>query len=236
MSGPVSVVLVHGAFHGGWCWERVIPLLPPSVAIEAVDLPCTSLEADARHLRDVLDDAVAPVLLCGHSYGGMVITEAGGHAKVEHLVYLAAAMPRVGQGMEAAARDERGSDGRGSDGEVSVPPLLPAGDALTVDPALASVLFYADCDSVDVEAAVARLRPTAAGCLSAPATEEAWRVRPTTYVVCTEDQAIPPDVQRWMSREITDVREWSSSHSPFLSHPQLVAGLLEELAVSIDVR
>src|SRR5207302_1944698 len=104
-----SVVLVHGAWHGSWCWGRVMPLLRDAgVDTTAVDLPSRSdplgdLHGDAAHVRSVLDASAGEVVLVGHSYGGAVITGAGTHDAVAHLVYLCAFALDKGESCMAAA-------------------------------------------------------------------------------------------------------------------------------------
>jgi pimeloyl-ACP methyl ester carboxylesterase len=101
-----TVVLVHGAWHGGWCWEKVIPLLEAAgVDSVAVDLPLTSLREDADATRTALDAVPGEAVLCGHSYGGAVITEAGHHPAVAHLAYLTAFACDEGESPAATATD-----------------------------------------------------------------------------------------------------------------------------------
>jgi pimeloyl-ACP methyl ester carboxylesterase len=220
-----SVVLVHGAWHGAWCWEKVVTLLDgagvPSVAVE---LPLTSLADDVAATRQAVDAIGGPVVLCGHSYGGVVISEAGDHPDVRHLVYLCAFVVEEGHsGMNAV-------DEPTPSGDLEHAVRLGEDGSVTLDRQSARTCFYLDCSPADADAALDRLRPTAMACLIGTTTTAAWRHRPSTYVVCTEDKAGHPDLQRTMARRCTDVVEWPTSHSPFLSRPDLVAELLVEIS------
>jgi pimeloyl-ACP methyl ester carboxylesterase len=224
VTDAATVVLVHGAWHGGWCWEKVVPLLDdagvPSVAVE---LPFTSFADDVAATRAALDGVDGSVVLCGHSYGGAVITEAGHHPAVEHLVYLTAFAIDEGESPARTAPD------------ADVPPALENalaidGTTVTVKPELVVDGLYHDCTPEDAAAAQARLRPIEVACFTTPSGPSAWKDKPSTYVVCTEDHAIHPDLQRVMAARCTSSVEWDTAHSPFLNRPDLVADLLTELA------
>jgi pimeloyl-ACP methyl ester carboxylesterase len=222
-----TVVLVHGAFHGAWCWEPVRSALDErGVANLAPELPLTGLDTDASTVAAMLDAVDGPVVLCGHSYGGMVISRAAsGRDDVDRLVYLCA--------VQVA-----------DDGEMSAnmqPTMLMEhlvhGDdgAMSVDLEFAAECFYHDCAPAVAADAVAKLRPMPVGIgpssTAAPETvAPAWLTIPSTYVVCTDDRTLHPDTQRAMSQHATDVVTWDTSHSPMLSQPALVADLLAELA------
>jgi pimeloyl-ACP methyl ester carboxylesterase len=222
-----TVVLVHGAFHGAWCWEPVRNALDArGIANLAPDLPLTGLDTDAATVAAVLDAVDGPVVLCGHSYGGMVISRAAsGRDDVDRLVYLCA--------VQIADDDEMTTTMR--------PTLLMEhlvrgdGGAMSVDPEFAAECFYHDCAPAAAADAVARLRPMPVGIGPSSAAEPevvppAWLTIPSTYVVCTDDRTLHPDAQRDMARHATDVVTWDTSHSPMLSQPDLVADLLAELA------
>ena len=227
-----TVVLVHGAFHDGWCWDLVRRELDErGVPNEALDLPFTGLEGDAEAVGKLLDAVDGPAIVCGHSYGGMVISHAAsGRDDVAHLVYLCAV--QVGEGVDLAtamstseelmAALEHGDDG-----------------AMRVDPAVAPAVFYHDCDDELTATAVGHLRGMRSGVVQdsdetpPPA---AWKQIPSTYVVCTDDQTIAPESQRKMATNANHVVEWDTSHSPMLSRPELVADLLTQLAAKSDAR
>jgi pimeloyl-ACP methyl ester carboxylesterase len=213
----MSVLLVHGAWHGAWCWEPVVEHLPGAVAI---DLPSDHVEgadfaADVAAVRAALDDMEAPVTLVGHSYGGAVISEAGTHPNVGHLVFLTAFALDAGETILA--------NGAPAAPDVAMTAALRIdGTEVTVDPAGAVAAFYADCTNPPVE----RLVPHAMAAFSTPVTTPAWRTVPSTYVVCTQDGAIHPDVQRFLATRCTNVVELDASHSPMLSMPDRVAEIV----------
>ena len=223
---------MHGAWHGPWCWERVTPLLDArGTSWSAVDLPSmdvhagyvTDVHADAAALRTALDRLDGQAIVLGHSYGGMVITEgAARHPNVRGLVYLAAFMPDTGESLNhlmaqapnpaLAAALRTSDDGRMTLAEDIVGPG-----------------FYNDCDDATVRWAAERLRPMLSSAIE-PVRAAAWHDVPSTYVVCAQDRAIFPELQRSMSRRASSVVEWDTSHSPFASRPELVADLLEALS------
>jgi pimeloyl-ACP methyl ester carboxylesterase len=211
-----SYLLVHGAWHGAWCWEPVQALLPDAVAI---DLPSNhiagaSFTDDVHAVREALD-GMSDVVLCGHSYGGAVITEAGAHDNVAHLVYLTAFALDIGETTIANAAPE-------------APPVAMSGALrfegtdVVVDPDLAVQSFYADCPNPPVD----RLVPHSLRAFEIGVAAAAWKDKPSTYVVCTQDQAIHPDVQRFFAGRCTSTVELPASHSPMLSMPDRVAEIL----------
>jgi pimeloyl-ACP methyl ester carboxylesterase len=225
---PVTtVVLVHGAFHGAWCWEPVRTILDArGVASVAPDLPLVGTDVDADTVRATLDVVEGPIVLCGHSYGGMVISRAAsGRDDVDRLVYLCALQLADDAEIAASIRPTMLMQHlvNGDDGSVSI------------DLEHAAECFYHDVDADAAAAAVARLRPMplGVGTDAEPGGEigpPAWTHIPSTYVVCTDDRALHPDTQREMARHAVDVIEWDTSHSPMLSQPEQVAELLATLA------
>jgi pimeloyl-ACP methyl ester carboxylesterase len=231
-----TVVLVHGAWHGAWCWEKVVALLDDAgVRSIAVDLPghganrepLSDLSGDAAALRGVLD-GIDRAVVCGHSYGGAVVSEgAAEHPAVEHLVFLTAFPLAPGESLTSAAAGAVAPD----DGRSDLGPAMRFhDDAMTLDPELAVTALYADCPDGDAVDAAARLGPEKRFDQGNVATRAAWQLTPSTYVVCTEDRAVTPALQRALARRCTTSVEWPTSHSPFLSRPELVADLLVELA------
>ena len=227
MTAPV--VLVHGAWHGPWCWERVEALLRVrGIESHAVDLPtcqpertATTLHDDAAMLAVALDALDGSAVVVGHSYGGMVITEgAAGHANARPLVYLAAFMPDKGESMNSLAISEPNPALFGAFGSQN-------GRSVLKPEAIGPVL-YGDCDETTIDWAASRVRSMLGGASDA-AVEIAWRNTPSTYVVCIQDRTVPPALQRRMAAHAGDVVEWDTSHSPFASRPDLVADLIESL-------
>ena len=224
-----TVVLVHGAFHGSWCWERVTPLLDDAgVAWRAVDLAGPDLASDGATVRAELDRVDDPVVLVGHSYGGAVISAAGDHPTVTRLVYLAALALDEGETLGSAGGDEA---------RRVVHPSPNLGDVIEFHGATAVLpadqvgpYLYNDCDDATVEWAAARVRPQPSAVFADVAGPPAWRVKPATYAVCTEDRAVPAALQRILALRCSESLEWTTSHSPFASRPDLVAELLVDLA------
>jgi len=237
-----TVVLVPGAWHGAWAWDRVTPLLTAAgVSSVAVDLPgrgpgggrLGGLHADSAALTLELDRQDS-VVLVGHSYGGAVITEAGDHPAVAHLVYLAGFPIRPDESCAQAApaeADELDTRGRTDLGSGFVPG---ADGTVSLDPAVAKPCLYNDCDETTAQWALERLGPQRLTSLSDSPTRAAWRTRPSTYVVCAADLTVHPDLQRILARRCGSTVEWPTGHSPFLSEPQRVADLLVSIVGLVD--
>lgn len=223
MSKPI--VLVHGAWHGAWCWEpSVAALRERGCRVSALDLPLTSLREDADALRGALDATDGDAVLVGHSYGGMVINEAAlGRSDVSHLVFLCAFCPDTDENVNDIY--ERGEPVRLADGM-----RRHENHTLTIDPAVAPEAFYADCSPEAIADAVSRLRPLGTRCMTTRVSGAAWREIDSTYVVCTKDRAIHIGLQQELAERAGNVVTWDTSHSPFVSRPDLVAELLAGLA------
>ena len=166
-----------------------------------------------------------PVVLVGHSYGGMVITEAGTHPKVRSLVYLAAHAPDAGESVEQLAAQP-------TPPEEPKAPLFPPQDGyLIVDPSRFPAAFAADVDPVTTHFMAAAQVPWGLRAVQTPSTRVAWKTKPSHYMVTTKDAMIPPTAQRAMAKR-TGARtvEIGSSHAVMLSHPREVANLINEAA------
>lgn len=243
-----TVVLVHGAWHGAWCWERVVPgLAERGLEVIAVDLPghglgaddhdgtaatFTDLHGDAATVAEALDAVGGPALLVGHSYGGAVITEAGDHPAVEHLVFLAALALEGDESCADAAVGAATAAGIDGEGRPSLGDgLIVAPDqTVRLDPKVAARCLYNDCDEESVTWALARLGAHPLSNMQQTPARVAWRSTPSTYVVCAEDLAIHPDLQRLLAKRCGGTVEWPTGHSPFLSDPQRVVAFLAALA------
>lgn len=221
------IVLVHGAWHGPWCWQPVKErLLARGRQVHTVALPSCGrdpdrlggLMDDARALEQVMSTLDQPALLCGHSYGGMVLSAARlSPGQVHRLVYLCAFVPQPGLPLVAHF--------------PALPPyvdLRPDG-TIAFRTELAREVFYGDC-SEDVAAwATERLVLHSQAAVTTPIAEPAWTRLPYTYLLCTQDQTIPPEMQRVFAKDAARVIELETSHSPMLSQPDMLAGLLAEL-------
>jgi pimeloyl-ACP methyl ester carboxylesterase len=225
-TGIASVMLVHGAWHGAWCWKSVVEQLDtagiPTVAVDllSVRIHDATLHDDADEVRRTLDTVDGPVVLVGHSYGGAVVTDAGTHEAVRELIYVSAFV--LDHGETVQENDLHG--GGGSVLEQAV--RLDDGDVTTVDPELAISAFYHDCDPEDARSAVGLLRPQSIASFHGIPRTIAWHDKPATYALCTDDRAVLPDLQRANARRLSSTVEWPSSHSPFVSRPDLVTELI----------
>jgi pimeloyl-ACP methyl ester carboxylesterase len=234
-----TVLLVHGAWHGAWCWAPLQAELDRrGVPSQAVDLPghgisplpFTDLHGDAQFVADTLARIDGPVVLVGHSYGGAVITEAATRysKNVDHLVYLTAFALDEGEALLPFL---------GTLPNV-VPPMAqhmqPNEERTfsTINPAGAKESFYAECPDGTTEAAVPRLCPQPFSTFMQPVTGAPWKTIPSTYVECTKDGAIPIEQQRVISKRCQNVVTLDTDHSPFASRPKETADILERLAKS----
>ena len=229
-----SFVLVHGAWHGGWCWEKVTPLLEAAGhGVDAVDLPGhganpaaasgMTLDAYARHVADRVEAAGEPVVLVGHSMGGMSVTAAAQLVpdRVAALVYVTAFLPDDGQTLLELA------DG---DPEALVQPNVVVDEAAGLATVAESALrdaFYGECSDGDAAWASSRLVPESLAAMATPVhvtAEGAGSVR-RIYVECGRDRAITIGKQRQMvaARPCEQVLSIDTDHSPFLSAPQELA-------------
>jgi pimeloyl-ACP methyl ester carboxylesterase len=236
-----TVVLVHGAWHGAWCWERVVPALGDAgIPAVAVDLPGhgadggghADLHGDAARVHQVLDAIDDDVVLVGHSYGGAVVTEAGVHPGVRHLVFVCAFNVTEEESCQRAARDEVAAAGISHEGRPSL------GDAMTVLDDGTAVLtragavecLYQDCSPADAEWAVARLDAQPLVNLDQAPGAVAWRTVRSTYAVCEDDMTVHPGLQRLLAARCTETVTWPTGHSPFLARPDLVVDFLTRVA------
>ena len=220
-----NVVLVHGLYADGSSWEKVIPLLQAKgLHVTSVQNPTTSLDADVDAVKRALAHQDGPTLLVAHSYGGMVISQAGDDPKVSGLVYIAARAPDAGEDYPALTRKfpaapasagvQWSSDGYGKLSE----------NAFVKD-------FAGDLPTKEAQAYYAVQQPVGKAITSAKTTVAAWRDKPTWYAVSTEDRTINPDLERFMANRMkAHTVEIDSSHVSLISHPQEVADLILEAA------
>jgi pimeloyl-ACP methyl ester carboxylesterase len=222
-----TIVLVHGAFADALGWQRLIPVLQKDgYEVLAVENPLASLSGDVETTKRFLDGVKGPIVLVGHSYGGAVITGAGaGNPNVKALVYLAAFAPDGGEPVGAFG-DKYPAD-LGS-------ALKPdSAGFLYVDRARFRALFCADVPEGDALVAAATQKPLHNSVFGASVPTAAWKTIPSWYVVSQEDHAINPDLERFYAKRMgAKTSEVKSSHVAFISHPDVVAKLIEQAATA----
>ena len=223
--GVKNVVLVHGGFVDGSGWEGVYKALRKNgYKVTIVQNPTISLADDVAVTKRALAAQDGPAILVGHSYGGVVITEAGSDPKVAGLVYIAAFAPDKGESVGSLIKDPPPN--------APVPPILAPKDGfLFLDRAKFAASFAADVDP-DLAAFMADSQvPWGVEALGGAISEPAWKSKPSWYLVATEDRMIPPDAQRAMSKRAgTKSVEVKGSHAVYVSQPQAVASLIEKAA------
>jgi pimeloyl-ACP methyl ester carboxylesterase len=221
--GQPTVLLVHGAWHRSSCWEK----LQDALAAEGwdsrtVDLPSSGTQStptagmhdDARVISEQLRGMADPVVIVGHSYGGIPVTQAAGeHPNVSHVVYLAAYMPDEGQSMY----DIHGLPA--PDDTSGVFPLI--------DDPRASL--YGDLSDDEAQREISRLVDQSLRSFAEKVTQPTWRSTPSTYIICEKDKALPPALQEVMAAQATNVERLESGHTPFLSRPAELAALLGKI-------
>jgi pimeloyl-ACP methyl ester carboxylesterase len=218
-----GAVLVHGLWHGAWCWDAVRAGLDArGIASVAVELPLTDLAADTRATLGALDRFGRPAVLVGHSYGGAVVTGAGVHPLVRELVYVTAFQLDEGESVSRTRSGEGLPDTRLAEAMR----VEQATGEVTVEPTLGAQLLYGDAPPEVATAAMARLRPVSRMLFRGVPDAIAWRTVPSTYVVCTADQAVHPERQRAMAASATRIVEWPCGHSPAATRPEAVADLI----------
>jgi pimeloyl-ACP methyl ester carboxylesterase len=169
-------------------------------------------------------------VLLGHSYGGAVITEAGVHPAVKHLVYLCALALDQHESCAAALVDETASLSHEGRPDIAADLSIDDHGVSTVSPKSATACLYNDCDPETVAWALANLGPQPMENFGQTPSAVAWRGRPSTYVVCSEDMVVHPDLQSMLAKRCTQSYVWPTSHSPFASEPERLSRLLVEVA------
>src|SRR3954451_2273884 len=221
-----NVVLVHGGFVDGSGWAGVYRLLTAEgFRVSVVQNPTFSLAGDVTATRDVLDDQAGPVVLVGHSYGGVVVSEAGTHEKVAAVVYVAAFAPDKGESVSTLIADPPPG--------APVPPILPPRNGfLFLDREKFHESFAADLP-VDIAAFMADSQvPWGVEALGGTVSEPAWQVRPSWYLVAADDRMIPPPAQRAMAeRAGATTSETPGSHAVYVSNPEAIAAVIRTAAV-----
>jgi len=235
-----TYVLVAGAWHGAWCWDKVAPLLEaqghrvlapelPATGSDRTDPATVSLESWARYVADAIAHESRNVTLVGHSRGGIVISRAAELLpdRIQRLVYVSAYLLPAGMTLAGAARTDTAS---------LVPPnMIPAESGLTctLKPEVIRQALFGQCADADFQYALARLTPEPLKPLVTPLKLSAQRFGrvPRAYIECLQDRTVTLAAQRRMQSELPcdPVLTLDSDHSPFLSHPQELADLLGRL-------
>ncbi|WP_205633757.1 alpha/beta fold hydrolase [Labilithrix luteola] len=222
-----NVVLVHGGFVDGSGWEKVYTnLKKDGYRVSIVQNPTTSLADDVAATKRVLDRQDGPAILVGHSYGGVVITEAGNHPKVAGLVYVAAFAPDKGESVSSLIKSPPPG--------APVPPILPPQDGfLLLDKSKFAASFAADLDPEVAAFRADSQVPWGVGALDGAVQQPAWRNKRSFYLVATDDKMIPPPAQRAMSKRAgATVVEVEGSHAIYESKPAAVSALIEQASRS----
>ena len=224
-----TILLVHGGFVDGSGWEGVFEILrKDGYTVRVVQNPTTSLSDDVAATRRIIDAEKGPVLLVGHSYGGVVITEAGNNPKVTGLVYIAAFAPDNGESVATLIKDPPPG--------APVPPILPPQEGfLLLDRAKFAASFAGDVDAETAAFMAESQVPWGVDALGGVVTSASWKTKPSWYLVTTDDRMIPPPAQRFMAKRAgATVSETPGSHSIYVSQPKVVAALIEKAAKAVE--
>jgi pimeloyl-ACP methyl ester carboxylesterase len=220
-----SIVLVHGGFVDGSGWAGVYRILKDQgYNVLVVQNPTKSLADDVATTKAAIDSAGGDVVLVGHSYGGVVITEAGTHPKVSSLVYITAFAPDKGESVSSLIANPPPG--------APVPPILPPRDGyLFLDRTKFAASFAADVEDDTASFMADSQVPWGLDALQGAVTEPAWKTKPSYYLVASEDKMIPPPAQRAMAgRAKARVTEVPGSHAIYVSKPAEVAGVIRQAA------
>ncbi|GLK79166.1 alpha/beta fold hydrolase [Methylopila turkensis] len=227
-SQPIqNVVIVHGALADGSGWRRVHDLLKAKgFKVTVVQPPMTSLKDDVAASKRILDLQDGPSVLVGHSYGGMVVTQAGSAENVAGLVYIAAFQPDEGENLLDLA---------GKTPPATTGIKATADDYLYLDPEVYAADFAADVPKAEAEfMAASQVLPSKAS-FEAKITQPAWKAKKSWALIATEDRAIHPDLMRSMAKRAgSTVKEIKASHALFMSQPAAVADVIETAAKALS--
>lgn len=221
----ISIILAHGGFVDASGWQGVYnELTKDGYHVSVVQNPTTSLADDVAATTRVIDGLDGPVLLVGHSYGGVVITEAGNNPKVAGLVYITAFAPDKGESVSSLIANPLPG--------ASVPPILPPKDGfLFLDRTQFAAAFAADVNPREASFMANSQVPWGVAALNGAITQPAWRTKPSYYMVATQDHMIPVAAQRSMAeRAGATVVEAAGSHAIYVSKPKDVAAFIRRAA------
>ena len=220
-----NVVLVHGGFVDGSGWAKVYNILKKDgYNVSIVQNPTTSLADDVAFTKRAIAQQDGPVVLVGHSYGGVVVSEAGTDPKVQSLVYIAAFAPDKGESVQTLIANPPPG--------APQPPILPPQDGfLFLDRAKFADSFAGDVSADEANFMADSQVPWGVQALGGAVTEPAWKTKPSWYLVATEDRMIPPPAQQMMAKRAgAKVVEVPGSHAIYVSQPETVAQLIEQAA------
>ena len=223
-----SIVLIHGGFVDGSGWQGVYQQLKKDgYDVTVVQNPTTSLADDVAFTKRVIADQKSPVILVGHSYGGVVVTEAGNDPKVAGLVYITAFAPDAGESVASLIANPPPG--------ASVPPILPPQDGfLLLDKEKFQASFAADVDDQTARFMADSQVPWGLAALQGAVTTPAWKSKPSWYLVAGDDHMIPPPAQRNMAQRAgATIKEVGGSHAVYVSNPQAVAQWIEQAATAL---
>ncbi|ACM28214.1 alpha/beta hydrolase [Rhizobium rhizogenes] len=225
--GAKNVVLVHGGFVDGSGWKGVYDILKKDgYNVSIVQNPTTSPADDVAVTKRTIAQQDGPVVLVGHSYGGVVVSEAGTDEKVKAVVYIAAFAPDKGESVSSLIANPPAG--------AAVPPILPPVDGyLFLDKAKFAEAFGADIDPATASFMADSQVPWGVEALAGAVTNPAWKSKPSYYLVATDDHMIPPPAQRLMAKRAgSTVVETAGSHAVYVSKPDVVAALIEQAATA----
>lgn len=226
MTDKLNIALIHGGFVDGSGWEGVYRILrKKGYNVSIVQNPTISLADDVAVTKRVIAEQSGPVILVGHSYGGVVVTEAGNDPRVAGLVYIAAFAPDAGESIQSLIQNPPPG--------APVPPILPPQEGfLFLDRSKFAASFAADVNP-DLAAFMADSQvPWGVQAFAGAVSQPAWKSKPSWYLVSTEDKMIPPDAQRAMSKRAgSKVVETKGSHAVYVSQAEAVASLIEKAAI-----
>jgi pimeloyl-ACP methyl ester carboxylesterase len=224
---PLSIVLVHGAFVDASGWQKVFSTLTKDgYEVLVVQNSTATLDGDVATTERAIHNARHPVVLVGHSYGGMVISEAGNDPKVRRVVYIAAYAPDAGESVASLTA-------KPIPGYAPVPILPPQDGYLTVDITKFPRFFAADVNQTTTRFMAASQVPWGLAAVTTKIGQPAWKTKPTFFMMTTEDHMIPTPQQREMAaRAHAHLVAIISSHAVMLSHPSQVAAFIEQSAAA----
>ena len=224
-TGVKNVVLVHGTWADGSSWAKVIPLLEAKgLHVISVQNPLTSLGDDVAATKRAIELMSGPVLLVGHSWGGVVITEAGMDPKVAGLVYVAAFAPNDDQSLVDASKAFPPTPGLAEAKPDASGFLALTSKGIHED-------FCPDLPLAERKLVLATQGPWSATCTTDKVSKAAWKVKPNWYIVASEDRMISPDLERQFAKTMkATTLEVKASHVPMLSQPKQVADFISQAA------